>query len=179
MSTIIICDNEADQHAILSQIRATCDTWATVNVLSDGRHVLSLDNYQGDISKYGKPILTDDEREVLVTGLTTEELQERKNAQARKKKIDFGVELIEKYRAKNDVLGFDALTRPQRKSINAILRRVFRELQDGYLKDAIEEIRETVNADFDGIYVRKSRYLKLRNEIHTFLGLPLVNNYNE
>lgn len=95
------------------------------------------------------------------------------------KRISFGLKLVEEYQAKNDTLGFDSLTRAQRKPINAILRRVYRELQEGYLKDAIEEIRETVNAEFDGTYVRKSRYLKLRNDIHDYLGMPKVANYND
>jgi len=93
-------------------------------------------------------------------------------------RIAFGNGLVDDYKADNDVLGFDTLTRLERKAINSKLRKVFNELNEGYLKDAIEEIRETVNADFDGIYVRKSRYLKLRNNIHEYLGQPVVLSYN-
>ena len=59
------------------------------------------------------------------------------------------------------------------------MRKIFKELEEGYLKDAIEEIKETINSDFDGVYVRKSRYLTLRNEIHRFLDIPEVSNYND
>jgi len=49
----------------------------------------------------------------------------------------------------------------------------------GSLKVAIAAIREFPEAELDAKYLTKTRLTAKRNEIHAFLGIPLVQNYND
>jgi hypothetical protein len=102
-----------------------------------------------------------------------------KAIEKKKAKIDFGVSMIEYYDGFMDSKGFEAQPRTARKAIKAILKPIYNELADGSLRDAIGEIKALTNASFDGVFIRKSAVLKLKNKIEDFLGLPLTQAWNE
>ena len=110
---------------------------------------------------------------------TQEDIDIEKAIEKKKAKITFGLSLIDWYDGFMDSKGFDAQSRPARKAIKVILKPIYSELADGNLKDAIDEIKLLTNAQFDGVFIRKSAMLKLRNKIEEFRGRPLAATYNE
>lgn len=102
-----------------------------------------------------------------------------KAIEKKKAKVLFGLSCIEWYDGFMDSKGFDDQLRPARKAIKVILKPIYAELADGNLRDAIDEIKLLTNASFDGVFIRKSAMLKLRNKIEEFLGRPAAATYNE
>lgn len=102
-----------------------------------------------------------------------------KAIEKKKAKVSFGLSCIDWYDGFMDSKRFDDQLRPARKAIKVILKPIYSELTDGNLRDAIDEIKLLTNANFDGVFIRKSAMLKLRNKIEEFLGRPLATAYNE
>jgi len=102
-----------------------------------------------------------------------------KAIEKKKAKVVFGLSMIDYYDGFMDSKGFEAQARPARKAIKVILKPIYAELADGSLRDAIDEIKALTNASFDGVFVRKSAILKLKNKIEDFLGLPLTQAWND
>lgn len=95
-------------------------------------------------------------------------------------KIALGLSQIAWYDGFMDSKGFDNEPKVTRKAIKAILKPLYAELGDGQLKGAIDEIKSLTNPQFDGVYLRKSKILKVRNAIEEHLGIsPLSVNYND
>lgn len=114
--------------------------------------------------------------------LTAQEAEDEATQRAverKRLKVEFGISLIAGYDGFMESKGFDKEPRATRKAIKAILKPLYAELADGQLKDAIDEIKALTNPQFDGVYLRKSKMLKVRNDIHEFLGIPPALTYNE
>lgn len=110
---------------------------------------------------------------------TAEDVAIQAAIERKRAKIAFGLSLIDWYDGFMDSKGFDDQLRPARKAIKVILKPIYAEFADGNLRDAIDGIKLLTNAQFDGVFIRKSAMLKLRNETEGFLGLPKSKAYNE
>lgn len=143
----------------------------TVNMTVNGHNYIAGDIEEfDDMASYSDFML-------LVNPPDLEFIEIQKRIAKKKEKIALGLLLIENLNGWMDYKRFDDDTKANRRSAKTILKPIYAELVDGNLRDAIDEIKAVT--DFSSVYIKKPILLKMRNEIETYLGLPLSNSWND